>query len=560
MMRRFGLKSCALVRTYAKDIRFGSEARNLLLQGVNVMANAVATTLGPKGRNVLIEQLLVSPKITKDGITVANNVEMHDRRRNLGVQLIRQATNKTNNEIGDGTTTATILARAMTCQGMHTLRQPNINVQLLREGMLSAAQVVSDALQDMSQSIDTIGEVEAVAKVALNGDESLSGLIGDIIMELGESGVILVKDSSSGKDEVTFQEGVHIDSSYASPFFALDKEDGLLEFHDCLLLITLARIQEVSQVLPALELAKAKGQPLVIIAKEFSNDVLKALVLNQLKGCVQVCAINAPGCVDNRRDDMEDLAICMGATLLEDESWLANLEEDQLGEVEEVFVNSKETHLLKPLNVDKKLKKRRFFEIAELKKKAFTDEEMERLHQREGRLLGRLAVVRVGGVSEMEITERKERLKDSINAVRKAMSDGVLPGGGTAYLRCIPILDKLKPAKTKEQQMGREIVRDALRLPCYTIARNAGVDPDEVTRNVLQGSGNFGYDAAAGEYGDLIEREIMDPTDVMRHAVVCATGIAAMMATTEVVITEEPVKPKVPQNQVTRDLASLVGM
>lgn len=560
MLHRVGLKGYALVRTYAKDIRFGLEARSLLLHGVNVMANAVATTLGPKGRNVLIEQLLVSPKITKDGITVANNVELKDRRCNLGAQLIRQATNKTNNEVGDGTTTATILARGMTCRGMQILRQPNINVQLLREGMLSAARVVSDALQDMSQTIDTIGEVEAVAKVALNGDESLSGLIGDVILELGESGVILVKDSSTGQDEVIFQDGVHISSSYASPFFALNMKDGLLEFRDCLLLITLAKIKAVSQILPALEMAKAKDQPIVIIAKEFSADVLKALVVNQLQETVQVCAINAPGCVDEMREDMQDLAICTGATLLEDESWLADLTEDHFGEVEEVFVNAKETHLLRPLNVDKKLKKRRFSEIAELKDQAFTDEEMERLHHREGKLMGRMAVIRVGGVSEMEILERKERLKDCINAVRKAMSDGVLPGGGTAYLRCIPILDELKPAKTMEQQMGREIVRDALRLPCYTIARNAGVDPDEVTLNVLEGSGNFGYDAAAGEYGDLMERQIIDPTDVMRHAVIGATGIAALMATTEVLITEEPVKPRIPKNQVTRDLANLVGM
>lgn len=558
MLSRLGRSGRAGVRSFANDIRFGAEARCLLMQGVNVLANAVATTLGPKVRNVLIEQLLISPRITKDGITVANNVQLGNRRQDMGVQLLRQATNNTNNKVGDGTTTATILARGIACQGMHVLRQSKVNVQLLREGILEGSRAVCDALGEMSQSVDTIGQVEAVAKVALNGDERLAELIGDVILELGDSGVILLKESHSPFDEAKIQEGITIASGYYSPFFA--KQSHTLELENCLLLLTLAKIDQVEQILPALELARLKERPLLIIAKNFGSDLLKILVLNNLQGRVQVCAVKAPSFGDEQCEEMEDIAFATGGHLLEDASSLADLSEEDLGEVMEAVVDAKETHLLQPINVNEEQVQCRIQHIRELIDEAFTDVELDRLKTRLGRLQGHLATIFVGGTSELEVSERKDRFNDALHGVRVAISDGVVPGGGTAYLRCIPVLDELPPTDIMELQVGREIVKDALRLPCYTIARNAGVDPNEVLRRVLKGSGNYGYDAAAGEFGDLVVRGIVDPTKVLQSAMTSAAGIASLLATTEVLITKQPTKPKIPKNQVTKDLAKLVGM
>ncbi|EDX04930.1 heat shock protein 60A [Drosophila simulans] len=558
MLSRLGRSGWTGVRCFANDIRFGAEARCLLMQGVNVLANAVATTLGPKGRNVLIEQLLISPRITKDGITVANNVQLGNRRQDMGVQLLRQATNNTNNKVGDGTTTATILARGIACQGMHVLRKSKVNVQLLREGILEGSRAVCDALGEMSQSVDTIGQVEAVAKVALNGDERLAELIGDVILELGDSGVILLKESHSPIDEAKIQEGLTLASGYCSPFFA--RQSHTLELENCLLLLTMAKIDQVDQILPALEWARLKERPLLIIAKNFGSDLLKILVLNNLQGRVQVCAVKAPNFGDEQCEEMEDLAFATGAHLLEDASSLVDLSEEDLGEVREAVVDAKETHLLQPINVNEEQVQSRIQHIRELIDEAFTDVELDRLKTRLGRLQGQLATIFVGGTSELEVSERKDRFNDALHAVRVAISDGVVPGGGTAYLRCIPVLDELPPTEIMEHQVGREIVKDALRLPCYTIARNAGVDPNEVLRRVLKGSGNYGYDASADEFDDLVVRGIVDPTKVLQSAMTAAAGIASLLATTEVLITRQPTKPKIPKNQVTRDLAKLVGM
>ncbi|XP_017068012.2 LOW QUALITY PROTEIN: heat shock protein 60A [Drosophila eugracilis] len=560
MLSRLGYSGAMGVRSFAKDVRFGVEARSLLLQGVNVLANAVATTLGPKGRNVLIEQLLISPRITKDGITVANNVQLKDRRLDMGAQLLRQATNNTNNKVGDGTTTATILARGMACQGMHFLRQEKVNVQLLREGILEGSRAVGKALGEMSQSVDTIGQVEAVARIALNGDERLAELIGDAILELGENGVILLKESHGPNDTVKIQEGVTLPSGYCSPFFATKVDANTMELGNCLLLLTLAKIDQVEDILPALELARLKEQPLLIIASDFSSDLLKILVLNHLQGRVQVCAVKAPNFGEEQRHEMQDLALAMGAHLLEETSWLADLSEKDLGEVETAVVDANETHLLKPIKVSEDQMQCRIQHIRELIDEAITDEELCRLNTRLGRLQGHLATIYVGGSSDLEVSERKDRLNDALHAVRVAISDGIVPGGGTAYLRCIPALDMLPPAKVMEHQVGREIVKDALRLPCYTIARNAGVNPDEVLRRVLAGSGNYGFDAVTGEFGNLVDRGVVDPTSVMQTAMTDAAGIASLLATTEVLITKQPIKPKIPNNQVTRDLAKLVGM
>ncbi|XP_052853734.1 60 kDa heat shock protein homolog 2, mitochondrial [Drosophila gunungcola] len=560
MLSRLGRSGGTSVRSFTKDVRFGVEARSLLLQGVNILANAVAATLGPKGRNVLIEQLLISPRITKDGITVAHNVQLKDRRQDMGVQLLREASNNTNNNVGDGTTTATILARGIACQGMHALRQAEINVQLLREGILEGSRAVCEALGEMSVPVDTIGQVEAVAKVALNGDERLAELIGDTILELGESGVILLKESQSPVDEVKIQEGITLPLGYCSPFFASKSEGKTLELGNCLLLLTLAKIEQAEQILPALQLAKVREQPLLIIAQDFSSDLVKILVLNHLQGRVQVCAVKAPKFGEDQRQEMQDLALAMGAHLLEDATWLAELSEGDLGEVVLAVVDAKETHLLQPIKVNEAQVEGRIQHIRELIDEAVTDEELDRLKTRLGRMQGHMATIYVGGTSDLEISERKDRFNDALHAVKVAISDGVVPGGGTAFLRCIPALDKLPPARVMEHQVGREIVRDALRLPCYTIARNAGVDPDEVLRRVLAGNGNFGYDAAAGEYGDLLVRGIVDPTNVMQSAITDAAGVASLLATTEVLITEQPIKRKIPKNQITQDLAKLVGM
>ncbi|BFF93755.1 60 kDa heat shock protein homolog 1 mitochondrial [Drosophila madeirensis] len=548
------------IRTYAKDIRFGMEARGLLLKGVDIMSNAVSATLGPRGRNVLIERLMISPRITKDGITVANNVQLEDRRCNMGAQLLRHTTSNTNNDVGDGTTTATILARGMASQGLEVIRQWQVNVHALREGMLEASRVVCEELQSMSQKVEMIGEVEAVATIALNGDKRLSGMIGDAVFELGEAGVFLLKESKSLRDELKVQEGVTLPEGFVSPLFANQGNGNRVEYSNVLLLATLASIERLDDILPALELAKSKEQPLLIIANDISEEVVKALVVNQLRNCLRVCAVKAPSYGSEQRDQMQDLALAMGANLLENATRLSAVEGEDLGVVSEVIVDSSSTHLLHPRIHNEDQVHARVQHIRALMEEAITDEEVDKLNERMGRLFGYLATIYVGGANDLEVSEKKDRLNDALHAVHGAISDGIVPGGGTAYLRCIPALDALPRSDIPEHQIGRDIVRNALRLPCYTIARNAGVNPDEVIRKVLEGSGNFGYDAAAGEYCDLKQRGIVDPTSALRAAMSEAAGIASLLATTEVLITEERISLKVPRNEVTKDLAGLIGM
>ncbi|EDW37100.1 GL25699 [Drosophila persimilis] len=548
------------IRTYAKDIRFGPEARGLLLKGVDIMTNAVSATLGPRGRNVLIEQLMISPRITKDGITVANNVQLDDRRCNMGAQLLRETTRNTNNEVGDGTTTATILARGMASQGLEVIRQGQVNVHALREGMLEGSRVVCDALQSMSQRVETIDEVVAVARVALNGDKRLSEMIGRAIQELGEGGVFLLKESKSLSDELKVQQGITLPEGFVSPLFACQGSGNRVEYSNVLLLATLAHVERLEDILPALELAKSREQPLLIIATDISEEVVKALVINKLRNGLRVCAVKAPSFGSEQRDQMQDLALAMGANLLENTTRLAAVQGEDLGVVSEVIVDSSSTHLLHPRIHNADQVQARVQHIRALLEEAITDEEVEKLNERMGRLLGHLATIYVGGANDLEVSEKKDRLNDALHAMHGAISDGIVPGGGTAYLRCIPALESLPRSEIPDHQIGRDIVGNSLRLPCYTIARNAGVNPAEVIRQVLEGSGNFGYDAAAGEYCDLKQRGIVDPASALRSAMSEAAGIASLLATTEVLITEERIRPKVPRNQVTKDLASLIGM
>ncbi|EDW76093.1 uncharacterized protein Dwil_GK15276 [Drosophila willistoni] len=558
MLTRF--RHNKFLRSFANDVRFGPEARELLMRGVNILADAVATTLGPKGRNVLIEQLLRSPKITNDGITVANNVHLEDRRINMGAQLIRLATNNTNNNVGDGTTTTTILARSMASQGMELLQNGSLNVQELREGIIQGSKAVCKELRSMSQAIERIDQVRSVANNALNNDQNLAQLIGKGVLELGEGGVFLLKESMSAKDELVIQEGISLAEGFASPLFAHKSENGRLEFSQMLVVLTLAEIEKLSDILPLLELARNANQPLLLIAKEFSDEVLTALILNHLENRLQVCAVRAPYFGAEQKEQMEDISLALGLQLFENLSWLRNIKAEDLGTVREVIIDSKATHLIQQHTEKAEQVENRIQHIKSLIKEAATDEEIERLNERLGRLMGHVAIVHVGGDSELEIDEKKDRLNDALHSVKVAISDGILPGGGTAYLRCINALKYLHLKDIPEHRMGVDIVRNALKLPCYIIAQNSGANPDEVIHKILNEQGNFGYDAANGEFCDMIDRGIVDPTRVMCSAITDAAGIASLLTTTDVLITELKKKPNIPKNQVTKDLASLIGM
>ncbi|XP_030377863.1 heat shock protein 60A [Scaptodrosophila lebanonensis] len=547
------------LRYYAKDVRFGVDARNMLLKGVDVMTDAVSSTLGPKGRNAIIERLLGSPRITKDGITVADNVQLQDRGANVGAQLIRHVANNTNNGVGDGTTTATILARSIASQGCELIHERGANAQQLREGVLRAAQEVCAALTRMSQPLERIWEVEAVARNALNGDVKLAGLIGDGIYELGERGVFLLKDSKTLNDTIEVLEGVTIEQGYISPRFLNQPTAHKVEFTNALLLLTLVKIEQVEEIIPALESAKDIDLPLVIIAPHISEEVLSMLLLNQICAGMQVCAVQAPGHGDKQKTLMEDLAIATNGRLLENVVQLQRVETLDFAMVGEAVISAKATHLLRARGDPDEVHQRVQY-IRELIKEAGTDDEVNELNERLASLLASVAMLYVGGANEMEVSEKKDRLNDALNAVSVAISDGIVPGGGTAYLRCIEALEALPTSENVEQNMGVEVVKNALRLPCATIASNAGANAQEVLMKVMQSSGNYGYDAAHNEYCDLVERGIIDPTNVLRSAITDAAGIGSMLATTEVLITEQPIEVQVPKNQVTRDLASLIGM
>ncbi|XP_053613913.1 63 kDa chaperonin, mitochondrial-like [Plodia interpunctella] len=533
-------------RKYAKEVKFGPDVRSLMLQGVDILADAVAVTLGPKGRNVILEQAFGPPKITKDGVTVAKGIELDDKFQNIGAKLVQNVANKTNEEAGDGTTTATILARAIAKEGFETISK-GANPIEIRKGVMLAVDTVKNKLKQMSKPVNTSEEIEQVAKISANGDASIGKLIASAMDKVGKDGVITVKDGKTLYDELEMIEGMKFDKGYVSPYFINSHKGPKIEYSDALILFSQKKIFTIQQILPALELANAKKKPLVIIAEDFDGEPLSVLIVNKLKGGLPVAAVKAPGFGDFRKNFLLDMAIATGGVLFEDDPNLVRLEDCQpesFGKVGEVVITKDSTILLKGKG-NKDDIQQRINEIKEELETATSDYDRNRLIERLGNLQSGVAVLLIGGSSEVEVNEKKDRVNDALNATRAAIAEGIVPGGGTALLRCIPDLESLIPLN-KDQSIGISIVKKALRTPCLTIASNAGFDGSLVVSKVEKMSPEFGYDAINNEYVNMIERGIIDPTKVVKRALTDASGVASLLTTAEAVICDLPKAKDIP--------------
>lgn len=539
-IHRFSFAHKYAVRQMSKDVRFGPEVRALMLQGVDILADAVAVTMGPKGRNVIIEQSWGSPKITKDGVTVAKSIELKDKFQNIGAKLVQDVANNTNEEAGDGTTTATVLARAIAKEGFEKISK-GANPVEIRRGVMIAVEAVKDNLKVMSRQVNTPEEIAQVATISANGDVAVGNLISEAMKKVGRDGVITVKDGKTLTDELEVIEGMKFDRGYISPYFINSSKGAKVEFQDALVLFSEKKISTVQSIIPALELANAQRKPLVIVAEDIDGEALSTLVVNRLKIGLQVAAVKAPGFGDNRKSTLTDMAISSGGIIFGDEANLVKLEDVQLGDlgkVGEVVITKDDTLLLKGKGKKEDID-RRVAQIKDQIEETTSDYEKEKLQERLARLASGVALLRVGGSSEVEVNEKKDRVHDALNATRAAVEEGIVPGGGTALLRCIPKLDGLK-GSNEDQNIGIDIVRRALRMPCMTIAKNAGVDGAMVVAKVETKEGDFGYDALKSEYGNLIEKGIIDPTKVVRTALTDASGVASLLTTAEAVVCETP--------------------
>ncbi|CAJ0927548.1 unnamed protein product, partial [Mesorhabditis belari] len=546
-MLRLGLASSSLrqlaVRGYAKDLRFGSESRKALLVGVDLLADAVGVTMGPKGRNVVIEQSWGSPKITKDGVTVAKAIDLEDKYHNLGAKLIQDVANKANEEAGDGTTCATVLARAIAKESFEIISK-GVNAVEIRRGIMAAVDVVVSELKAMSKQVTSPEEIAQVATISANGDKIVGDLISTAMKKVGNKGVITVKDGKTLQDELEVIEGMKFDRGYISPYFINTAKGAKVEYEKALVLLSEKKIAQVQDIVPALELANKHRRPLVIIAEDVEGEALTTLVLNRLKVGLNVVAVKAPGFGDNRKNTLKDIAIATGGTVFGDDSNLVKLEEVQahdFGEVEEVVITKDDTLLLRGKGEPKEIE-RRVEQIAEEIESSTSEYEKEKLNERLAKLSKGVAVLKVGGSSEVEVNEKKDRVTDALCATRAAVEEGIVPGGGVALLRTLKALDKFK-APNEDQQRGVEIVKKAIRQPISTIVRNAGIEPSSIVEKVLANENpSYGYDALNDKFVDMTDAGIIDPTKVVRTALQDAAGVASLLATTECVVTEIPKK------------------
>ncbi|EYC28525.1 hypothetical protein Y032_0007g3271 [Ancylostoma ceylanicum] len=536
-----------LVRSYAKDIKFGAEGRKAMLVGVDLLADAVSVTMGPKGRNVILEQSWGSPKITKDGVTVAKAIDLKDKYHNMGAKLIQDVANKANEEAGDGTTCATILARSITKEGFENISK-GANAVEIRRGVMAAVELIVKDLQGQSKKVTTPEEIAQVATISANGDQAIGNLISEAMKKVGTKGVITVKDGKTLNDELELIEGMKFDRGYISPYFINTTKGAKVEYEKALVLLSEKKISNVQDIVPALELANKVRKPLVVIAEDVDGEALTTLVLNRLKVGLQVVAVKAPGFGDNRKNTLRDMAIATGGTVFGDDSNLVKLEDIQLsdfGEVEEVNITKDDTLLLRGKGDAAEIEKR-IDQIADEIEQSNSDYEKEKLNERLAKLSKGVAVLKVGGASEVEVSEKKDRVTDALCATRAAVEEGIVPGGGVALLRALKCLENFK-APNDNQQVGVNIVKKAVREPICTIVRNAGIEPSSIVEKVLANSNiGFGYDALNDKFVDMFEAGIIDPTKVVRTALQDAAGVASLLATTECVVTELPKEEPAP--------------
>jgi chaperonin GroEL len=530
----------------AKDVKFSQDARERMLRGVDTLANAVKVTLGPKGRNVVIEKSFGAPRITKDGVTVAKEIELADKFENMGAQMVREVASKQNDAAGDGTTTATVLAQAIVREGAKAVAA-GINPMDLKRGIDLAVEAVTKSLGEHSKKITGSEEVAQVGTISANGDRTIGEMIAEAMKKVGNEGVITVEEAKTAETELDVVEGMQFDRGYLSPYFVTNSEKMIAELEDPYILIHEKKLSGLQSMLPLLEAVVQTGKPLLIIAEDVEGEALATLVVNKLRGGLKIAAVKAPGFGDRRKAMLEDIAILTGGTAVSEDLGikLENVALTMLGRARKVRIEKENTTIVDGAGSKKDIEAR----VAQIKaqiEETTSDYDREKLQERLAKLAGGVAVIRVGGATEVEVKEKKDRVDDALNATRAAVEEGILPGGGVALLRAVKALEGLS-AGNDDQRTGIEIVRKAITAPARQIVENSGDDGAVVVGKLLEAADyNHGYDAQTGTYGDLVKAGIIDPTKVVRTAIQDAASVAGLLITTEAMIAELPKKEAAP--------------
>jgi chaperonin GroEL len=526
----------------AKDVKFSVDARDRMLRGVDILANAVKVTLGPKGRNVVLDKSFGAPRITKDGVTVAKEIELEDKFENMGAQMVREVASKTSDLAGDGTTTATVLAQAIVKEGAKAVAA-GMNPMDLKRGVDLAVEAIVKDLEHNSKKVTSNEEIAQVGTISANGDAEIGRFLAEAMKKVGNEGVITVEEAKSLETELDVVEGMQFDRGYISPYFVTNADKMRVEMEDAYVLINEKKLSGLQELLPLLEAVVQTGKPLVIIAEDVEGEALATLVVNKLRGGLKVAAVKAPGFGDRRKAMLQDIAILTGGQAISEDLGikLENVTVAMLGKAKKVIIEKENTTIVNGAGKKADIEAR----ISQIKaqiEETTSDYDREKLQERLAKLAGGVAVIRVGGATEVEVKERKDRVDDAMHATRAAVEEGVLPGGGVALLRSIKAIEKIRVAND-DQKTGVDIVRKALSWPARQIALNAGEDGSVVVGKILdKDQYNYGFDAQSGEYGNLVSKGIIDPTKVVRCALQDAASVAGLLITTEAMVAEMPKK------------------
>jgi chaperonin GroEL len=530
----------------AKEVKFAQEARERMLHGVDILANAVKVTLGPKGRNVVLEKSFGAPRITKDGVTVAKEIELEDKFENMGAQMVREVASKTSDTAGDGTTTATLLAHAIVREGAKSVAAGS-NPMDLKRGVELAVNAVVNELKSKAKKVTSNEEIAQVGTISANGDQEIGRFIAEAMQKVGNDGVITVEEAKSLDSELEVVEGMQFDRGYISPYFITDADKMRVELENPYILINEKKLSNLQSILPLLEAVVQSGKPLLVIAEDVEGEALATLVVNKLRGGLKVAAVKAPGFGDRRKAMLQDIAVLTGGQVISEDLGikLENVTLDMLGHAKKVVITKDDTTIVDGTGKKQDIQAR----VAQIKQQiedTTSDYDREKLQERLAKLAGGVAVIKVGGATEVEVKEKKDRVDDALNATRAAVEEGILPGGGVALIRAQKALDGLNAAND-DQKVGINIVRRAIQAPARQIAENAGEDGAVVVGKIVdKGDYAFGYNAASGEYGDLVKQGVIDPAKVVRTALQDAASVAGLLITTEAMVAEKPKKKAPP--------------
>ncbi len=529
----------------AKEVQFGDDARSRMVNGVNILANAVKVTLGPKGRNVVLDKAFGAPTVTKDGVSVAKEIELEDKFENMGAQMVKEVSSQTSDVAGDGTTTATVLAQAIVREGMKAVAA-GMNPMDLKRGIDKAVANAVDHLQSLSTTCDDTKAIAQVGSISANSDTSIGDIIAEAMEKVGKEGVITVEEGSGLTNELDVVEGMQFDRGYLSPYFVNKQDNMTADLENPFILLYDKKISNIRDLLPILEGVAKAGRPLMIIAEDVEGEALATLVVNNIRGIVKVAAVKAPGFGDRRKAMLQDIAILTGGQVISEEVGMS-LEKatlDDLGTAKHVIISKENTTVIDGAGAADEIKSR-VEQIRTQMEEATSDYDKEKLQERVAKLAGGVAVIKVGAATEVEMKEKKARVEDALHATRAAVEEGIVPGGGVALVRAIASIVDLK-GDNHDQDIGINIARRAMEEPLRQICANAGDESSVVLNNVAQNTGNYGYNAANGEYGDMVEMGILDPTKVTRSALQNAASVAGLIITTEAMVAEIPQEAAAP--------------